>query len=107
MNKQSIYPKTGIFTKKIIDHLGLAVINGSPFVEHRKASNVFKNLQKEANGIEINENLYKSVQAGGLKSKTMSGCYLELAEKAKFPKEEYFVKFKKAMKIWNKLLTKF
>jgi len=93
---------SGIFAKKIIDHLDLVAVNGSPFVEHRKASNVFKNLQKEAKGIETNEILYKSVQAVGLKSKTISDCYLELAEKTDFPKEEYFIKLKKAMKLWRR-----
>jgi reversibly glycosylated polypeptide/UDP-arabinopyranose mutase len=43
----------GIFAKKVIDHLGYAVVNGSPFVEHKKASNVNENLKKEAKGIKI------------------------------------------------------
>lgn len=93
----------GVFAKKIIDHLGLAVANGSPFVEHKRASNVFSNLKKEARGIETNETLYHAVQKVKLKSKTISSCYLELAEKVEFPKEEYFMKLKKAMKIWVKL----
>ncbi|OGK09725.1 hypothetical protein A2767_07745 [Candidatus Roizmanbacteria bacterium RIFCSPHIGHO2_01_FULL_35_10] len=92
---------TGIFAKKIIDHLGFVVVNGSPFVEHRKASNVFKNLQKEARGIEINETLYKSVQAVKLRSNTMRDCYLELAEKIQFPGENYFSNLKNAMLVWG------
>ncbi|MBI2120340.1 MAG: hypothetical protein HYT94_01810 [Parcubacteria group bacterium] len=28
----------GIFAKKVIDHLGYSVVNGSPFIEHKKAS---------------------------------------------------------------------
>ncbi len=102
-NNQLSYPKTGIIAKKIIDHLGYAVVNGSPFIEHKKASNVFKNLQKEARGIETNETLYKSVQAVKLRSNTMRDCYLELTEKTSFPSEEYFIKLKKAMRVWLKL----
>ena len=54
--------KSKIFAKKIIDHLGLAVANYSSFVDHKKAPNTFKNLQKEANGIEVNEKLYFDIK---------------------------------------------
>jgi len=36
------------FKREILDYLSLSAINGSPFVEHKKASDPFKNLQKEA-----------------------------------------------------------
>ena len=93
----------GIFAKKIIDHLGFSVVNGSPFVEHKKASDPFKNLQKEAKGIEINEILYKKVKKINLESKNLNDCYLELIENIDFPKEEYFNSLKKAIKIWISL----
>ncbi len=91
----------GLFAKKIIDHLGLATVNGSPFVEHKKASDPFKNLQKEAQGIATNEILYKKVQKVKLTSVNLIDCYLELAQKTEFPKEEYFKNLKNAMKIWS------
>ncbi len=78
-------------------------MNGSPFIEHKKASNVFKNLQKEAKGIELNEDLYKSVQNVILTSKNIKECYHELAEKTKFSKEDYFISLKNAMVIWDRL----
>lgn len=93
----------GIFVKKIIDHLGLAATNGIPFVEHKRASNVFHNLRKEALGIEINEELFKSVDKIQLKSSDIKGCYLELMEKTNFPEMEYFKKLKEAIIIWLKL----
>lgn len=93
----------GIFSKKIIDHLNMAVANGSPFVEHKKASNVFQNLKKEAAGIEINEEIFKLVDKITLKSSTPNDCYLELAKKLDFPKSEYFQNLKKAMVIWSGL----
>lgn len=93
----------GVFAKKIIDHLELAAVNGSPFVEHRKASNVFKNLQKEAKGIEVNEILSEQPEKLTLKSKTLQDCYFELSKKIIFPKEEYFDRLKKAMTIWPQL----
>jgi len=90
----------GIFAKKIIDHLGYSVINGSPFVNHKKASNVRENLKKEAVGIKTNEILSRAVQKVKLKSKDLKNCYLELSEKTTFSKEGYFQKLKKAIKIW-------
>jgi len=91
----------GIFSKKILDHLGGSVINGAPFVKHNKASDPFKNLQKEALGIEANEELWKLVDQVQLTSSSPAECYLELANKIKWPKEAYFSKdLKKAMNIW-------
>lgn len=93
----------GIFAKKIIDNLGYAVVNGSPFVEHKKASDVFKNLQKEARGIATNEILYKKVKEIRLTSKNIKANYLELLNKINFPEKIYFKKLEKAIKIWIKL----
>lgn len=93
----------GIFAKKIIDHLNMAVVNGCPFVEHKKASDVFQNLKKEASGIEINENIFEIVDKVKLSSKTPKDCYLELARKIDFPKSEYFETLRQAMIIWAKL----
>lgn len=57
-------------------------------------------LQKEAKGIETNEELYRAVQAVKLQSNNLKNCYRELIEKVKFPKEDYFANLGKAMKIW-------
>lgn len=94
----------GIFAKKILDHLGYAVVNGSPFVEHKKASNIYENLKKEAKGLEINETLYKKVKNVKLTEDDIEKSYLELANKVRFPKKGYFNKLKKAIKIWVELL---
>src|ERR1700733_12005465 len=53
----------GIIFKKIIDHLGRNVSVGEPFVDHKKASNVFTNLKKEAPGIEKNETFWQDIDA--------------------------------------------
>ena len=90
----------GIFAKKIIDYLGYAVVNGSPFVEHRKASSIFQNLKKEEKGVKTNEKLYELILSVQLESKTMKDCYSELTEKIRWPEELYFKHLKKAMKIW-------
>lgn len=93
----------GLFAKKICDHLGLAVINGSPFIEHRKASNVKQNVTKEKLGIEMNERLWQSVDEVQLTKKSSATCYRELAEKIHFPKTPYFRELRRAMIIWSQL----
>jgi reversibly glycosylated polypeptide/UDP-arabinopyranose mutase len=93
----------GIFAKKILDHLGYGTLNGSPFVEHRKASNPFSNLKKEAAGIETNEVLWQVVDEVKLTSTTPKECYIELANKVKFPNETYFKQLREAMILWANL----
>jgi len=93
----------GLFSKKIMDHLDLGVINGSPFVEHKKASKPKNNYQNELAGMKMNEILWKRVSEVKLTKKTPKTCYIELAEKIKFPNNEYFRQLKKAMIIWANL----
>lgn len=93
----------GIFAKKICDHLHLAVVNGSPFVAHRKASIPGSNYEKEKPGMKINETLWQKVVAVKLTKKTPAECYVELAQKIEFPHEPYFEKLRLAMIIWGKL----
>lgn len=51
----------GIIQKKICDHLGWVVSTGTPYIHHDRASDPFKNLRKEANGIEVNEWLWERI----------------------------------------------
>jgi reversibly glycosylated polypeptide/UDP-arabinopyranose mutase len=92
----------GVFAKKICDHLGLAVVSGQPAVEHRRASNVFTNLRKEAAGIEANESVWRAVDAVRLDARDVKGCYIELADR--LPLEgEYWDRLREAMRIWGRL----
>jgi len=93
----------GIFSKKIMDHLNFGVVNGSPFVNHKKASMPKHNHTKEIEGMKINEVLWKAVLGVKLTKKTPKSCYIELAKKIKFPKEKYFSKLREAMVIWANL----
>lgn len=93
----------GIFSKKIMDHLKTGVVNGSPFVNHKKASITGHNRTKELKGMKINEILWKSVEELNLKGNNPKSCYIELAQKIKFPKGIYFKKLKEAMIIWANL----
>lgn len=93
----------GIFSKKIMDHLKIGVVNGSPFVNHKKESVTKHNHAKELKGMKINEVLWKAVREVKLTEKTPKACYIELAKKIKFPKGKYFSKLRKAMVIWANL----
>ena len=93
----------GIFSKKIMDHLGLAVVSGSPFVEHKKASKTKANAKKEFSGTGINEILWKETVKVKLTKKTPKECYVELAQKVDFPKNKYFEELRRAMPVWANL----
>lgn len=49
----------GILAKRDIDNINKAVVTGYSTIWHDRASNVFKNLQKEAKGIELNETFWQ------------------------------------------------
>lgn len=49
----------GVVSKRIIDKKGWAVATGYSSVIHDRASNVWKNLQKEAKGLELNETFWE------------------------------------------------
>ncbi|MBI4863413.1 MAG: hypothetical protein HY815_24575 [Candidatus Riflebacteria bacterium] len=89
----------GLFVKRILDHLGLAVRSGEPLVQHCRASNVWTNLRKELPGYEMNETVWQDVDAVTLTGTTVRECYRELA--AGLPLSgEYWDRLKKAMAIW-------
>lgn len=98
----------GIFSKKILDHLNYGVISGYPSVEHRKQSNAFINLQKQAPGLLLNEELWQMIDEVKLLADNPLDCYKELLDKiqivTKTDKTDYLLKYIKATKIW---LSKF
>lgn len=92
----------GLFAKKICDHLGLAVRSGSPHVDHRSASDVWQNLEKELPGYEVNETLWLAVDEIVLTQTTVAACYRELA--GRFPLAGgYWDRLREAMRIWASL----
>lgn len=93
----------GVLSKKVLDHLHYATVNGSPFIDHRKASNPGSNFEKEKTGIKVNEDFWKWVDVVKLTKSTLKECYIELAEKAEFPDDPYFNSLRKAMIIWAEL----
>lgn len=94
----------GVLSKKVCDHLGYAVRSGYPSVEHRKQSNVYTNLKKQAPGLEMNENFWKEVRDIPLGSKGIVDSYRELIwnlpNVIEGEPEGYTKKFKEACLIW-------
>lgn len=74
----------GIESKRVIDKNGWAVVTGYASVQHDRASNVFKNLQKEAKGLELNETYWKGEE-----------------------KDPYFKLYKKKRTRWERLMRRY
>ncbi len=92
----------GIFVKKICDHLGYRITSGYPVIWHDRASDPYKNLEKERKGIKINEYLWKYINEIKLTKSDFKTCYREIAEKLNI-KINYFKKLKKAIATWSEL----
>jgi len=70
---------SGIFFKKIADHLRCKVCVGEPLVYHdKRLRNVFKDLEKELGGMAINEVVWKIVDSLELDGKTYWDSYNSL-----------------------------
>jgi reversibly glycosylated polypeptide/UDP-arabinopyranose mutase len=96
----------GVLAKRVADHLGFGMISGDPTVEHRRASNVFANLRKEAAGIEANETFWRAVDSVALDADatTVAGAYLQLSERLPLD-GPYFEKLRTGMAVWASLFT--
>jgi hypothetical protein len=71
---------SGLFLKKIADHLGLYITSGVPFVRHSRASDPFVNLRKEALGIHLHEYFWRHIAAAELHGvQSIAASYRELA----------------------------
>lgn len=72
---------SGIFLKKITDHLDDKLCLGKPSVYHdKRPRNIFKDLKSELEGMIINEKLWKVVDDIELNGKDYYECYSELAD---------------------------
>ena len=103
---------TGVFAKRICDHLGHAVRSGEPEIVHARASNVWTNLRKEAAGLERNETLWQIVDGAVLTETTVAGCYRQLADEiAAAPDRDdglppgYLRRLGQAMALWCDLFA--
>lgn len=98
---------SGVFIKKIADHLGQYISNGAPLCDHRKVPrSTFKDLKAEAYGLEINEELWKIVDNIRLEGTDWKECYRELANDLSMEKHEYFTFLGESMEDWISVIEK-
>lgn len=97
----------GIIQKKICDHLGWAVSTGTPYIHHDRASDPFKNLRKEANGIEQNETLWEVIDSTRFRAGDgVLDCYRSVSESIRCIGGEhaaYWDTLADAMQTWTDL----
>jgi hypothetical protein len=72
-------------------------------IEHQRASRVWTNLRKELPGYEINETLWRTVDAIVLDGRTFAECYTQLADALPFD-GEYWKALRRAMHAWVELV---
>jgi reversibly glycosylated polypeptide/UDP-arabinopyranose mutase len=96
----------GVLVKKVLDHVGYAAVTGSPSVDHRKQSDVYANLRKQAPGLEMNENFWLAVDRIQLNpvNQDIRSVYIELVERLPDviggEPDGWTKKFKQAALIW-------
>lgn len=95
----------GWSSKVILDHLGMGVKSGKPYIWHTRASNWTSNFKKEFKGIIWQEEImkfFKNVKFSP-DAKDALSCYRELAEQVDLnlsKVDPYFKKLSEGMKIW-------
>ena len=90
----------GVIMKKVCDWLRFQIAVGPPNVNHTRASNVFKNIIKEAPGIGFHDTFWKSIDEVDLTNDNPIGCMVEISEKLSNSNDEYLRKVGYAIKDW-------
>jgi hypothetical protein len=70
----------GLVLQRICRHLRLSIVCGHPVVEHRRASDPFANLVKEAPGIRANEMMWEFVDGVALHGADPLTCMREVGD---------------------------
>jgi reversibly glycosylated polypeptide / UDP-arabinopyranose mutase len=90
----------GLVVQRILRHLGHSIVCGHPFVDHRRASDPFRNLVKEAPGIELNERLWESIDGIPLAGRTPHECMLEVGSWLAAREDDYLAGWGRAISLW-------
>jgi reversibly glycosylated polypeptide / UDP-arabinopyranose mutase len=91
---------SGVFAKKIIDHLNLGCRSGDPFVKNFREVDIWTSLRSEANTLPVNESLWEKIDSLVLTSDKPAVCYRQIAELIGGWGHPYFQKLGKAMNLW-------
>ena len=103
--QQEVAHGAGLVVQRICRHLRYGIVCGQPVIEHRKASDPFTNLVKEAPGIRANENMWEIVDAVELRGSDPLTCMREMgAALGGNPEgDEYVRRWGSAVLEWCKL----
>jgi hypothetical protein len=90
---------SALFQKRVLDAEGsVMVINGEAAVEHERASNPIRNLERESPGIPVNEQLWSALPSGDFETVTDAAFHF-----FKVVDHEYALHFRKARDEWVRL----
>lgn len=93
----------GLVVQRICRHLGHSIVCGHPLVDHRRASDPFTNLVKEAPGVEVNERLWEVVDAIPLTGSEPRECMLEVGAWFAALEDDYLAGWGRAITSWCRL----
>ncbi len=96
----------GILAKRALDALGWHMSVGEPFVEHRRASDPFANLVKEAPGIVANETFWETIDGIKLtprKFPTAAKIVAEIGDQLERHQDNYIKQLGRALQVWARL----
>jgi reversibly glycosylated polypeptide len=98
----------GLIVQRICRHLRRSIVCGRPVVEHKRASDPFANLVKEAPGIDANERMWQKIDAVELKGGTPLDCMRDLAFglQASADGDSYLERWGSAMLAWCELFER-
>jgi hypothetical protein len=72
---------SGVFLKRAADILGKQVLTGTPLCEHNKAPrSTFDDLNNEVPALELNEHVWRVVDAAGTDADTFRGAFAAMAD---------------------------
>jgi len=107
---------SGLFLKKVADHLGDNVCLGAPLVYHdKRPRDTFKDLKKEIEGMVMNERLWRVIDELSIDGNNYTDAYLSLTENlqrhlSKIALNAYHEKFMKIqmtkMRKWTEITDK-
>jgi dienelactone hydrolase len=95
----------GIALQRICRHLGYSIVCGQPFVDHRRASDPFANLVKEAPGILANERLWETIDAVELTASEPLACMEEMGAALAANENEHIAHWGRSIGGWCALFA--
>lgn len=93
----------GVIAKRIFDRLNWRWSVGRPWVEHRRASDPFRNLSKEAVGVGWFEDFWEHVDRAPLSATDPPKCMRQVGEHLATVADSYTAKLGEAIRIWASL----